>query len=158
MFVARVFYLHRVSLLTTIKCIVLMTSNKSARDREECYHTIGGRDRREARLRPLVITRINMRVTSIITRAFFRVVSSERRSNTNRLLLSFPVREPLGIVPALLRLSHGGLLRRGARHFDARPHARTLHGLLRADGVRQTVRGCLYGSENRHVLLENFNG
>ena len=87
-----------------------------------------------------------MRVTSIIiiiiARFFFRV---GKKREEGHLLLSFPgVSESFGIVPALLlRLTHRGLLRRGARHFDARPHARALHGLLRADGVRQTVRGCL---------------
>ena len=37
-----------------------------------------------------------------------------------------------------------------SRHLNTGPYAGTLHGISRADGVGDTVRGCFNGSENRH--------
>lgn len=61
------------------------------------------------------------------------------------------VRKPRG----LSRLLHLGLGFRHvsihvSRHLNTGPYAGTLHGISRADGVGDTVRGCFNGSENRH--------
>jgi hypothetical protein len=72
-------------------------------------------------------------------------------------LTSFPVRESRrGGRFFLLGFCRVGVRVRRAGHLDARPDAGALHGIGGANGVGDAVRGCFYGSENRHgVLCEN---
>ena len=53
----------------------------------------------------------------------------------------------------MLRLCRVVVRVRRAGHLDARPDAGALHGIGGADGVGDAVRGCFYGSENRHGVL-----
>ena len=70
-------------------------------------------------------------------------------------MISFPVRETRrGRRFFLLRFCRVVVrVVRRAGHLDARPDAGALHGIGGADGVGDAVRGCFYGSENRHGVL-----
>jgi hypothetical protein len=58
----------------------------------------------------------------------------------------------------LLGFCRVGVRVRRAGHLDARPDAGALHGIGGTDGVGDAVRGCFYGSENRHGVLLCENG
>jgi len=61
------------------------------------------------------------------------------------------VRKPRGLSRLLhLPLGFRHVSIHVSRHLNTGPYAGTLHGISRADGVGDTVRGCFNGSENRH--------
>ena len=63
------------------------------------------------------------------------------------------VRKPRGLSRLLhLRLGFRHVSLHVSRHLNTGPYAGTLHGISRADGVGDTVRGCFNGSENRHGM------
>ena len=63
------------------------------------------------------------------------------------------VRKPRGLSRLLrLRLGFRHVSIHVSRHLNTGPYAGTLHGISRADGVGDTVRGCFNGSENRHGM------
>ena len=92
----------------------------------------------------------------LILLQFFRVQAQGFFLLLFRRLLSSSfvgVRKPRGLSRLLyLRLGFRHVSIHVSRHLNTGPYAGTLHGISRADGVGDTVRGCFNGSENRHGM------